>query len=143
MHRNGDDHGGRCVLKVASHPDTVTKPSPNFYGGTAPGYVPSPPSPAASTWCETVSWPFGGTCKPGCPCPARVIIGKGLGWEIGWAAHRERWTRLIAVHRWLGAAHHVEKEALCKLVPCVLLSAVLLAAALRTPRVGTDFLTCS
>ena len=29
------------------------------------------------------------------PCPARVIIGKGLGWEIGWAAHRERWTRLI------------------------------------------------
>ena len=53
-----------------------------------------------------------GTCHPGCPCPARVIIGKGLGWETGWAAHRERWTRLIAIHRWLGAAHHVEKEPL-------------------------------
>ena len=40
------------------------------------------------------------------------LIRKGLGWETGWAAHRERWTRLIAIHRWLGAAHHVEKEAL-------------------------------
>ena len=36
------------------------------------------------------------------------LIGKGLGWETGWAAHRERWTRLIAIHRWLD----VEKEAL-------------------------------
>ena len=63
-------------------------------------------------WCYTVSWPFGGSCKPGCPCPARVIIGKGLGWEIGWQAHRERWTRLIAITRWLGAAHHVEKQPL-------------------------------
>jgi hypothetical protein len=63
-------------------------------------------------WCYTVSWPFGGSCKPGCPCPARVVIGKGLGWEIGWQAHRERWTRLIAITRWLGAAHHVEKQPL-------------------------------
>lgn len=89
----------------------MTKPSPNFYGGTAPGFV--PPSPGSrGAWCHTVSWPFGGSCEPGCPCPARVIIGKGLGWEIGWAAAQERWSRLIAIHRWLGAAHHVEKEAL-------------------------------
>ena len=29
-----------------------------------------------------------GTCLPGCPCPARVVIGKGLGWETGWASCR-------------------------------------------------------
>ena len=59
-----------------------------------------------------MTWPFGGTCEPGCPCPARVVIGKGLGWETGWAAHRGRWTRLLALTRWLGAAHHVERQPL-------------------------------
>jgi hypothetical protein len=70
------------------------------------------PSPAEQAWCATKSWPFVAHCPPGCPCPARVVIGMGNGWEIGWAAHRERWTRLIALHRWLGAAHHVDKQPL-------------------------------
>lgn len=100
----------RCILKVDGSPDSVTTPSDAFFGGVASN---APPHHFPSDgWCDTVSWPFGGSCKPGCPCPARVVIGKGLGWEIGWAAHRARWTRLIAIHRWLAAAHHVEKEAL-------------------------------
>jgi hypothetical protein len=48
------------------------------------------PSPAEQAWCATKSWPFVAHCPPGCPCPARVVIGMGNGWEIGWAAHRER-----------------------------------------------------
>lgn len=98
---------GECFFKLAAARDPVTAPEPFFAAGHS-----IHDNGTASPWCPTVSWPFGGSCPPGCPCPARVVIGKGLGWEIGWAAHRQRWTRLIALHRWLGAAHHVEREAL-------------------------------
>ena len=106
---NGDDQGGRCIFKLDASKDTDTKPSPNFYAGRLHQ---SKRTPASNAWCRTVSWPFGGSCEPGCPCPARVTIGKGVGWETGWMAHRERWTRLIAMVRWLGAAHHVEAQPL-------------------------------
>ena len=69
------------------------------------------PSPAEQAWCATKSWPFVAHCPP-VPSRAQPVIGMGNGWEIGWAAHRERWTRLIALHRWLGAAHHVDKQPL-------------------------------
>eukprot|EP01052_Picozoa_sp_SAG31_P028211 SAG31_NODE_2703_length_5220_cov_6.258153_2_plen_740_part_00 len=66
-----------------------------------------------NTWCRTVSWPAPQPqCEVGCPCPARVVIGKGLGWETGWATHREQWTRLIALTRWLAKAHHVGAQPL-------------------------------
>jgi hypothetical protein len=105
---NGDTK--QCYFKLNAQNDPVTKPSPNFYAGRLHN-TPSPP-PVAEEWCATVSWPFGGTCHPGCPCPARVTIGKAVGWETGWYAHKERWTRLIAMTRWLGAAHHIEKQPL-------------------------------
>ena len=35
---------------------------------------------------------------------SNVVIGKGLGWEIAWAAYRKDWQRLTVLHRWLGAA---------------------------------------
>lgn len=101
---NGDDK--TCYLKVKASLDPVTKPSPNFYAGLSS-------HTEAPAWCDySIAWPFGGYCEPGCPCPARVVIGKGLGWETGWMAHKQRWTRLIAMTRWLGAAHHVETQPL-------------------------------
>ena len=30
------------------------------------------------------------------------VIGKAIGWELGWAAYRKNWARLIVLHRWLG-----------------------------------------
>jgi hypothetical protein len=47
-----------------------------------------------------------------CPCPSTAVIGKGLGWELGWAAHKQSYTRLISLHRWLGQAAHVEQTTL-------------------------------
>jgi hypothetical protein len=96
-----------CFFKLDAGPDHVTKPETFFASGYSNHWTPH-----FKLWCQTVSWPFGGTCDHGCPCPARVVIGKGLGWETGWAAHRGRWTRLIAITRWLGTAHHVEKQPL-------------------------------
>ena len=107
-----------CFLKPHAGPDHVTVPSHAFYAGRSSHAAPMPPPPAPE-WCKTVSWPFGGSCEPGCPCPARVVIGKGLGWETGWAAHRERWNRLIAITRWLGAAHHVRAQPLTTFIHTV------------------------
>ena len=84
--RGGRQDTRECFLKAHGSPDSVTKPSDAFYGGlNAKAPIPPPTAPPdEAAWCATVSWPFGGACEPGCPCPARVIIGKGLGWEIGW-----------------------------------------------------------
>jgi hypothetical protein len=104
-----------CVFKLDAGPDHVTAPQGFFASGYSIHWTPSQnkiKNKNKDPWCQTVSWPFGGTCHPDCPCPARVVIGKGLGWETGWAAHRGRWTRLIAITRWLGTAHHVEKQPL-------------------------------
>ena len=29
-----------------------------------------------------------------CACPSLSVIGKALGWELGWAAHKKAYTRL-------------------------------------------------
>merc|ERR1712072_613622 len=39
-------------------------------------------------------------------------MGFQAGWTFGWPTYRKQWTRLIALSRWLGAAHHVEHESL-------------------------------
>ena len=101
----------RCILKVDGSPDQQTPPPyDQYFGGVASKAPPHHFSNDSSMWCPHKSW--AGPCDPGCPCPFTDVIGKAIGWEIGWAAFRERWTRLIAIHRWLGAAHHVEVEAL-------------------------------
>jgi hypothetical protein len=46
-----------------------------------------------------------------CVC-VRGLVGKGIGWELGWLAHKRAFTRLIALHRWLGQAAHVEQTTL-------------------------------
>eukprot|EP00746_Dinoflagellata_sp_MGD_P049274 gnl/MRDRNA2_/MRDRNA2_222794_c0_seq1.p1 gnl/MRDRNA2_/MRDRNA2_222794_c0~~gnl/MRDRNA2_/MRDRNA2_222794_c0_seq1.p1 ORF type:complete len:164 (+),score=21.01 gnl/MRDRNA2_/MRDRNA2_222794_c0_seq1:70-492(+) len=46
-----------------------------------------------------------------------AVIGKGLGWEIGWAAATGNWQRVTALYRWLGAvAGSVPVH--CKAAPC-------------------------
>ena len=46
-----------------------------------------------------------------------AVIGKGLGWELGWAAQRADWQRVAALLRWLGTvAGHVPVH--CKAKPC-------------------------
>ena len=47
-----------------------------------------------------------------CPCPSTAVIGKGIGWELGWLAHKRAYTRLISLHRWLGQASHIEQTTL-------------------------------
>jgi hypothetical protein len=47
-----------------------------------------------------------------CACPSFSVIGKGIGWELGYAALRKQYTRLIVLHRWLGAAAHVEMTSI-------------------------------
>lgn len=106
---NGES--GICYLKSHAGPDTVTKPSPLFASGygvadnegwcTFTGTFQSPPMQG----CPTVG---GKTCA----CPSTAVIGKGLGWELGWAAHKQAYTRLISLHRWLGQAAHVEQTTL-------------------------------
>ena len=91
------DGHGCCFLKKNVVNDTVTPPTPLFLGG----YGPHP------AWCA--GWEEGG--KP-CVDASNEVIGKGLGWEIGWRAYRKDWTRLIVLHRWLGAAAHVEQTSL-------------------------------
>lgn len=100
---NGDAtdrcHGhGCCFIKSSASPDRVTKPSANFFAASAP-----------DSWCPVNG---GARCDVGCPCGQQEVIGKFLGWEIGYAAYRQRWTRLIALHRWLGSAAHVEMTTL-------------------------------
>jgi hypothetical protein len=56
--------------------------------------------------------PAGGGPTQSCACADNGVIGKGLGWELGWAAQRGQWTRLISLHRWLGQAAHVEQTPL-------------------------------
>jgi len=101
---NGDAgarcHGhGCCFVKSSSHPDHVTAPNPSFYAGLS----------SSGSWCPVNG---GSSCAAGCGCAQQDVIGKYLGWEIGYAAYRQRWTRLIALHRWLGAAAHVENTTL-------------------------------
>ena len=106
---------GCCYIKSSAQPDTVTPPSPRFAAGVGPGassngddgvcaYTGSFQSPAAKA-CPA---PGGRTC----PCPSYAAIGKGIGWELGWAAFRGHYTRLISLHRWLGQAAHVEQTTL-------------------------------
>lgn len=46
-----------------------------------------------------------------------AVIGKGLGWELGWAAHRADWQRVVALLRWLGAVAG-QMPVHCKAKPC-------------------------
>ena len=102
---------GTCYLKSHAGPDTITKPSPLF----AAGYG----SYAADSWC-TFTGSYTSAPMVGCPairgkscaCPSTAVIGKGIGWELGWAAHKRAYTRLISLHRWLGQASHVEQTTL-------------------------------
>ena len=106
---NGES--GTCFLKSHAGPDTITKPSPLFASGygvaddegwcTFTGSFQSPPMQGCPA-------PRGKTCA----CPSTAVIGKGIGWELGWAAHKEANTRLISLHRWLGQAAHVEQTTL-------------------------------
>eukprot|EP00656_Telonema_subtile_P039076 TRINITY_DN44217_c0_g1_i1.p1 TRINITY_DN44217_c0_g1~~TRINITY_DN44217_c0_g1_i1.p1 ORF type:complete len:295 (-),score=39.81 TRINITY_DN44217_c0_g1_i1:91-975(-) len=76
----------------------------------------SPPVSAVGTnssWCAySGNWARSDACpaygSQTCACAQFAVIGKSLGWELGWAAHRQWYTRLIVLHRWLGAAAHVE-----------------------------------
>ena len=100
-----------CFLKSHAGPDTTTTPSPLF----AAGYG----SYAESSWCSFTG-SFQSVPMAGCPsingkscaCPSIAVIGKGIGWELGWAAHKQVYTRLISLHRWLGQASHVEQTTL-------------------------------
>ena len=112
---NGDPQKGECAghgccyAKRSGRPDTVTPPNPLY----AAGHGPNP----SDGWCEyTGSYRSTPSCPaPGgktCACPSFAVIGKMLGWELGWAAYRRDWTRLIVLHRWLGSAAHVEQTTL-------------------------------
>jgi hypothetical protein len=106
---NGDSKV--CYLKSHGREDKVTKPSPLFAAGY--GHYDQ------SSWCAFTG-SFQSPPMQGCPvvggkscaCPSTAVIGKGLGWELGWAAHRRHYTRLISLHRWLGQAAHVEQTTL-------------------------------
>eukprot|EP01052_Picozoa_sp_SAG31_P025940 SAG31_NODE_2313_length_5956_cov_3.390302_2_plen_271_part_00 len=106
---NGE--AGKCFIKSHAGPDKVTPPSPKF----AAGYG----QYRDDGWCQFTgsfqSPPMLGCPAPGgktCACASTAVIGKGIGWELGWAAHRRAYTRLIALHRWLGQAAHVEVTTL-------------------------------
>jgi hypothetical protein len=105
---NGES--GTCYLKSHGSQDKITKPSPKF----AAGYG----AQDDDSWCTfTGSFqdPAHACPAPGgktCACPSLAVIGKGIGWELGWAAHRKAYTRLISLHRWLGQASHVEQTTL-------------------------------
>jgi hypothetical protein len=96
---------GKCFLKSRSGPDHVTPPSDTF----AAGY-----GPPADRWCAfTGSFQdppaqacpaYGGKT---CACADAAVIGKALGWELAWAAHKQWFTRLISMHRWLGQARRM------------------------------------
>ena len=114
---NGDPKAGTCgghgccYAKRAGSPDRVTPPNPLYVAGYGPA------EPAGDDWCEyTGSYQAAPSCPaPGgktCACPSFAVIGKMLGWELGWAAYRRDWARLIVLHRWLGSAAHVEQTAL-------------------------------
>ena len=102
---------GCCYLKDSATADHVTPPNHAFAAGLGPANRPE--------WCDysgvyntpnACPAPVAG--KPTCACASFAVIGKGLGWELGWAAHRRHWTRLIVLHRWLGQAAHVEQTTL-------------------------------
>lgn len=106
---NGD--ASKCFLKSHASPDKITKPSPNFAAGYGEYHT--------NGWCEFTgsfkSPPMQGCPAPGgktCACASTAVIGKGIGWELGWAAHKRAYTRLISLHRWLGQASHVEVTTL-------------------------------
>jgi hypothetical protein len=46
-----------------------------------------------------------------------AVIGKGLGWELGFAAASEDWQRITALYRWLGAVAG-DVPVHCKGAPC-------------------------
>lgn len=101
---------GCCYVKSEGNPDHITPPNSNFAGGY--GHRSS-----SSTWCHyTGSFNAPPSCPaPGgksCACASYAVIGKELGWALGWAAYRKDWTKLIVLHRWLGSASHIEQTAL-------------------------------
>eukprot|EP00040_Diaphanoeca_grandis_P030357 m.179339 g.179339 ORF g.179339 m.179339 type:complete len:802 (-) comp31971_c0_seq3:129-2534(-) len=101
---------GCCYLKHTATPDHITAPNAGFYAGKNPNAV-------NSAWCDyTGSYSSAPSCPAyndkTCACPSFAVIGKQLGWELGWAAFRQDWTRLIVLHRWLGSAAHVEQTTL-------------------------------
>ena len=108
---NGLAAARKCFLKSHAGPDKVTPPSPSFAAGYGDYHT--------SGWCQYTgsfqSPPEQGCPAPGgktCACASTAVIGKGIGWELGWAAHRQHWTRLVSLHRWLGQAAHVEVTTL-------------------------------
>ena len=46
-----------------------------------------------------------------------AVIGKGLGWELGWAAATKDWQRITALYRWLDAVAG-DVPVHCKAAPC-------------------------
>jgi hypothetical protein len=46
-----------------------------------------------------------------------AVIGKGLGWELGYAAATKDWQRIAALYRWLGSVAG-SVPAHCKAAPC-------------------------
>eukprot|EP00039_Didymoeca_costata_P007405 m.99424 g.99424 ORF g.99424 m.99424 type:complete len:763 (+) comp13674_c0_seq11:167-2455(+) len=98
---------GCCYMKSSAQPDHVTPSNDAFAGGYG----------TDDSWCdytgiysqEPVCPAYDGKT---CACPSFAVIGKNLGWELGWAAYRQHFTRLITLHRWLGSAAHVEQTTL-------------------------------
>ena len=100
---------GCCYPKTAGHPDKITPPNAAFEGGLGPA--------VDEGWCSyTGSFSSPDACPaPGgktCACESDAVIGKMLGWELGYAAFRSDFNRLIVLHRWLGQAAHVEQTTL-------------------------------
>lgn len=100
---------GCCYLKKVGSPDTFTKPDPNFSAGYGPA--------AFDDWCAySGKFNTADACPaPGgtsCSCGSYAVIGKTVGWELGWAAFRHDFVRLTVLHRWLGQAAHVEQTTL-------------------------------
>jgi hypothetical protein len=54
-----------------------------------------------------------------------AVIGKGLGWELGFAAASKDWQRITALYRWLGAVAG-DVPVHCKAAPCTPTSAGML-----------------
>ena len=46
-----------------------------------------------------------------------AVLGKGLGWELGFAAATEDWQRITALYRWLGSVAG-DTPVHCKAAPC-------------------------
>lgn len=105
---------GCCYMKSSADADKVTPPDPRFAAGIGPG-DPVADAGICSYTGDYRDPPARACPAPGgktCPCASYSAIGKSIGWELGWAAFRGGFTRLISLHRWLGQAAHVEQTTL-------------------------------